>query len=148
MKQIIESDLEVIDILEFIIKRNEKTDSWNEVINDNSNLVFQRFKSRNSGALINQRDLIPANFIKQSTSVKFSGILSFQKNQVISLNLAVNSIILIPPETSIRISDRNYSAPIINKNKNEWIVLKLTANQFLKFANNSIWPIMLLLFVE
>jgi hypothetical protein len=80
--------------------------------------------------------------------VKFSGILSFQKNQVISLNLAVNSIILIPPETSIRISDRNYSAPIINKNKNEWIVLKLTANQFLKFANNSIWPIMLLLFVE
>lgn len=35
---------------------------WNEVIDGNSNLVFQKFKNEKSGVLINFHDLVPANF--------------------------------------------------------------------------------------
>lgn len=148
MREILESTLDIVEILEFITTSSEKTDSWMEVLNGNSSLIYQRIKNRKTGSIIRFIDLIPVSLALQKKLEKFSGVIHLNQTQTISLNLSSNFTIIVPPESSLMISDGNSSTVLVSRNRNEWIILKIrTTTQFLQLTNKTFNSILLLLFI-
>lgn len=144
MQEIFESSMNIFDILEYTTNRNTLNESWKKVLDGNFGLVHQKLIIHKSSSFIQLFELIPVDLVTKKEFQKLKGILHINQNQSTSLNLSNNIIILVPPETSLLVSDKNTSAPLASV-KNEWIILKISSSQSLRITNKAFSPLNIIL---